>query len=110
MDKKKDRIRLIIYAVIIGGIFIAAFVLFAIARGARTDYSAANVELIKAMNDGDAINIAKYTDQKQMYSDLYSSVAFISYLLTILGLVAFGVCLAISDRIKAKEEEKAGRN
>ena len=51
-----------------------------------------------------------YTARLNKDSAIYQPLAITSYVCSIGGLAAFGVCLAVSDRIKRKEEEAAGRS
>ena len=54
--------------------------------------------------------IPTYVEKMDAASAVYQPLAITSYISSIGGLAAFGVCLAVSDHLKAKEEEAAGRN
>ncbi|MBR0294515.1 MAG: hypothetical protein IJQ67_01230 [Bacilli bacterium] len=118
---KKSLIRTLIYGLVVGGLFVSSFVCFGVAKANRTTYKNANVEILKLQaqqkkeKDEEKkaeiqVQIDEYTTKKNNASSTYKGVATTAYILTISSLASFGVCLAISDKIKAKEEEEAGRS
>ena len=126
MDKKQQlfaKLRLVAYALVIGLFAIAGISLFVVAQFKRAKYTDSNVHLSDAQS-----NLAilaeqpdSYKKQKQVewYSDLenyftleteknakeYKACSTVSYTLTMMALVGFGVCLKVEDYFKSKEEK-----
>ena len=119
----KGRIRLIIYAVIVGGFAIAGLVLFTIAQYAKAKYNASSVILTGAQSQlklldkeekTDLVNdkIAWYSDIRDKFSGIteenyttYKKTAIPAYALTTMALISFGLCLKAEDIAKAREEK-----
>ena len=51
-----------------------------------------------------------YITKMNQANTTYKAFAITSYVASIGGLAAFGICLGISDHIKKKEEDAAGRS
>ena len=119
----KGRIRLIIYAVIVGGFAIAGLVLFTIAQYAKAKYNASSVILTGAQSQLKLLDkeektdlvkdkIAWYTDIKDTFTTIteenyskYKATAIPAYALTTMALISFGLCLKFEDIAKKKEEK-----
>ena len=104
---KKSTVRLIIFASIIAAIFIAAFVCFAISKGIKVTFDENTVALQGAIAAGDDALAAELQAKNDVLSGSYRIVSFASYFLTIAGLAAFGISLAINDHIRDKEDAAA---
>ena len=119
----KGRIRLIIYAIIVGGFAIAGLVLFTIAQYSKAKYNASSViltgaesqlKLLDKEEKTDLVNdkIAWYSDIRDTFSSIteenhttYKKTAIPAYALTTMALVSFGLCLKFEDIAKKKEEK-----
>ena len=118
---KKSLVRTIIYSSIVGAILIGGFVCYGISRASASRFEDKRLEIVTAEAERaktvDPVKIAEYdaiieagNKETDKISMSYRITSIASYALTIGGLVAFGVCLAISDKIKKKEEDAAGRD
>ena len=117
---KKSLVRTIIYIAVVGGLFAGALGCFAASRGVQKDFKSINGDIVAKQLEYDAAaetekaEIQRQIDKLQSYADAkkatYQVLAGGSYLLSIGGLAGFGICLAISDKIKQKEEDAAGRD
>ena len=119
----KGRIRLIIYACIVGGFALAGLILFTIAQYAKARYNASSViltgaqsqlKLLEKEEKTDLVNdkIAWYTDINEEFSKIteenyttYKKTAIPAYALTTMALISFGLCLKFEDIAKKKEEK-----
>ena len=119
----KGRIRLIIYAFIVGGFAIAGLVLFAVSQYAKAKYNASSViltgaesqlKLLEKEEKTDLVKdkIAWYSDIKDTFTTIndknystYKATAIPAYTLTTVALISFGLCLKFEDIAKAKEEK-----
>lgn len=125
MDKKTQlfaKVRLILYAVVIGVFAIAGVSLFVKSQFTRAKYIESNVQLEDARAHLEELKDLpdSYKKEKQVawYSDLegffdkeaksdyksYKAQSIVSYTFTMLALVSFGVCLKVEDYFKSKEE------
>ena len=108
MNKK---VRTLLYVLVVGGLMAAAIILFFVTKELRTEYKANEVQLITLMNslgEGYESN-AEYISLKARNDEIFGSYqlcATLAYIITILDLVAFGVCLHIADKLKEKEEKE----
>lgn len=133
---KKSLGRTLIFGGVVGALFILSFVSYGIARNIKSDYSKAYVDRmtqVKNKEDAeDALNDPNISDEKreELEAVVAKSQAAIekdtniidsskktypvfsssAYVLTIGSLASFGICLAISDKIKEKEEEEAAKS
>ena len=120
----KGRIRLICYAVLVGGCALSALVLFAISLYNKAKYQASSVvltgaesqlKLLEKEEPTDLVRdkIAWYSDIKEYFSvenaknyNTYKATAIPAYALSTLALISFGLCLKFEDIAKAKEEKE----
>ena len=120
----KGRIRLAIYAAIIGSFAISALVLFTISLYQKAKYQASSVVLtgaesqLKLLDKEEKTDLVK--DKIAWYSDIrdyfvevntknyntYKATAIPAYALSTMALVSFGLCLKFEDIAKAKEEKE----
>lgn len=118
---KKSLVRTIIYSSVVGAILIGGFVCYGISRNTSSRFEEKRHEIVTAEvakgTETDPVKIAEYdaiiaagNKETDKLSLNYRITSILAYGLTIGGLVAFGVCLAISDKIKKKEEDAAGRD
>lgn len=106
---KKGTIRLIVSGAIIAGIFITSFVLFGASKGLKAQYDANKVEISSATLAGDDAEVARLEAINKGISSSYAGLSGSAYGLTIAGLAAFGISLAVNDKIREKEDEAAAR-
>ena len=117
------KLRLIAYGVVIALFAISGISLFVVAQFQRARYTEANVQLSNAKSNLEILATQpesyKKTKQVEYYSDLesyfttevetstktYKTCSTVSYSLTMMALVAFGVCLKVEDYFKSKEEK-----
>jgi len=125
MDKKTQlfaKVRLILYAVIVGAFAIAGVSLFVSSQFTRAKYVESNVQLEDARSHLAELEEQpdSYKKEKQVawYSDLeayfvkesktdynnYKAQSIVSYSFTMMALISFGLCLKVEDYFKSKEE------
>ena len=120
----KGRIRLICYALIIGGCALSALILFAVSLYNKAKYQASSVvltgaesqlKLLEKEEPTDLVRdkIAWYSDIRDYFVDInaknyntYKATAIPAYALSTLALISFGLCLKFEDIAKAKEEKE----
>ena len=107
MNKK---VRTLLYILVVGGLMAAAIILFFITKDLRGTYKANEVEiqtLINNIGEGYETNAQylKLKGENDAIYDTYQTCATLAYIITILDLVSFGVCLHIADKLKEKEEK-----
>lgn len=118
-----EKIRLAIYALVIAIFAVSGISLFVASQYQRARYTEANVQLSNAKTSLESLEgepeSYKKTKQVEYYSDLrdfftsevdastktYKAYSTVSYTLTMMALVAFGVCLKVEDYFKSKEEK-----
>lgn len=117
------KLRLAAYAFVIAIFAISGISLFIASQFQRARYTEANVQLSNAKSNLEILEAQpdsyKKTKQVEYYSDLesyfttevatstktYKTCSTVSYTLTMMALVAFGVCLKVEDYFKSKEEK-----
>ncbi len=117
------KIRLAAYGLVIAIFAISGIALFVKSQFQRARYTEANVQLSNAKTNLEVLegqpDSYKKTKQIEYYSDLkdyftfevetstktYKACSTVSYTLTMMALVAFGVCLKVEDYFKSKEEK-----
>ena len=120
----KGRIRLICYAILVGGCALSALVLFAVSLYNKAKYQASSVvltgaesqlKLLEKEEQTDLVRdkIAWYSDIRDYFVDInaknyntYKATAIPAYALSTLALISFGLCLKFEDIAKAKEEKE----
>ena len=120
----KGRIRLAIYAAIIGTFAISALVLFTYSLYKKVQYQASSVVLtgaesqLKLLDKEEKTDLVKdkiawYTDIRDYFVDInannykaYKACAIPAYALSTMALISFGLCLKFEDIAKAKEEKE----
>lgn len=121
---KKSLVRTLIFGGVVAALFGLSFVSYGIARDIKGDFSDTTVEkltqednLKTAREDGDDEEVARLEkliqdleNKLKSYDTSYHVFSIGAYTLTIGSLAAFGICLAISDKIKVKEEEEAAKS
>ena len=119
----KGRIRLLFYALIIGGCALSALILFSFSLYNKAKYQASSVvltgaesqlKLLEKEEQTDLVRdkIAWFSDIKEYFVDVntknyknYKATAIPAYALSTLALISFGLCLKFEDMAKAKEEK-----
>ena len=119
----KGRIRLLVYALIVGGCALSALILFAASLYNKAKYQASSVvltgaesqlKLLEKEEQTDLVRdkIAWFSDIKEYFVDVntknynnYKATAIPAYALSTLALISFGLCLKFEDIAKAKEEK-----
>ncbi len=117
------KIRLALYGLVIALFAVSGITLFIVSQFQRARYTEANVQLANAKSTLETLegqpDSYKKTKQVEYYSDLenyftteveastktYKACSTVSYTLTMMALVAFGVCLKVEDYFKSKEEK-----
>ena len=120
----KGRIRLICYAILVGGCALSALVLFAVSLYNKAKYQASSVvltgaesqlKLLEKEEQTDLVRdkIAWYSDIRDYFVDInaknyntYKATAIPAYALSTLALISFGLCLKFEDIAKVKEEKE----
>ena len=118
-----EKLRLAAYALVIALFAVSGISLFVVSQFQRARYTEANVQLSNAKSNLQVLEAQpdsyKKTKQVEYYSDLesyfttevaastktYKTCSTVSYTLTMMALVAFGVCLKVEDYFKSKEEK-----
>jgi len=119
----KGRIRLLVYALIVGGCALSALILFAASLYNKAKYQASSVVLTGAESQLKLLEKEEQTDLVRdkiaWFSDIqeyfvventknyknYKATAIPAYALSTLALISFGLCLKFEDIAKAKEEK-----
>lgn len=106
---KKGLKRTLIYSAIVGGFLVGAFVCYGLSRDYRSQYKEVSQEIAKvdasSMTDAQKEEAkAPLITKRNGIDNAHKGLAGTAYTLTIGALAAFGICLAVSDKIKAKEE------
>ena len=106
---KKGLKRTLIYSAIVGGFLVGAFACYGISRGYRDQYKAvaqdiAKIDASSKTDEQKAEEKAPLLEKQNSIDTTHKVLAGTAYTLTIGALAAFGICLAVSDKIKAKEE------
>ena len=119
----KGRIRLLFYALIVGGCALSALILFSVSLYNKAKYQASSVvltgaesqlKLLEKEEQTDLVRdkIAWFSDIKEYFVDVntknyknYKATAIPAYALSTLALISFGLCLKYEDMAKAKEEK-----
>lgn len=107
---KKGLKRTLIYSAIVGGFLVGAFVCYGLSRDYRSQYKDVSQQIAKidastSMTDAEKEAArAPMVEKRNGIDNTHKALAGTAYTLTIGSLAAFGICLAVSDKIKAKEE------
>lgn len=119
----KEKLRLIAYALIVGGLAITGLIFFGVSQYQKAKYKSSSVVLTGAESQLKILNNSEKTEENldkiAWYSDIaehftvinnsnanaYKATAIPAYIVTTLALVSFGLCLKFEDIAKAKEEE-----
>lgn len=119
----KGKVRLIIYALIVGGLALTGLIFFSISQYQKAKYKSSSVILTGAESQLKILNNSEQTeavkDKIAWYSDIaehftvinntnanaYKATAIPAYVITTCALISFGLCLKFEDKIKAKEDE-----
>ena len=118
-----EKIRLALYAVVIAIFAVSGITLFIVSQFQRARYTEANVQLANEKsklesleNEPDSykkpFEVKYHTDLQSFFTKevekstkTYKACSTVSYTLTMMALVAFGVCLKVEDYFKSKEEK-----